>query len=73
MRQCAAPLNSLIAYSVRGKEVVGLDSENDYTSDVLLRLGFMWPITGTDYLNNFFKGIIELGYFDRRKERRDNV
>jgi amino acid adenylation domain-containing protein len=69
----AKNLNSLIAYNVRGRDVVGLDSENEYTSDVLLRLGFMWPITGTDYLNNFFKGIIELGYFDRRKERRDNV
>jgi amino acid adenylation domain-containing protein len=69
----AKNLSSLIAYGVRGKEITVLNSENEYTSEILLRCGFLWPITGTDYLNKFFKGIIDLGYFDRRKERRDNV
>jgi amino acid adenylation domain-containing protein len=60
----AKNLNSLIAYDVRGKEVIGLQSENKYTSEILLRCGFLWPITGTDYLDKFFDGISSLGYFD---------
>jgi thioester reductase-like protein len=61
----AKSLRPLIAYHVRGKEMASLRSENAYTSQALLRCGFLWPITGSDYLDNFFKGIAGLGYFDR--------
>jgi thioester reductase-like protein len=60
----AKDLRSLIAYNVRGKVMVNLKSENTFTSQALLRCGFMWPMTGSDYLEHFFKGVAGLGYFD---------
>ncbi|MDR0951797.1 MAG: amino acid adenylation domain-containing protein [Oscillospiraceae bacterium] len=60
----AKDLRSLIAYSVRGREIASLKSENNYTSQALLRYGFMWPITSLEYLDNFFKFVARLGYFD---------
>ncbi|MBQ4338597.1 MAG: amino acid adenylation domain-containing protein [Clostridia bacterium] len=60
----ARHLNSLIAYQEHGKRVVPIKSVNSYTSQVLLRLGFKWPITSADYLDRFFRGMNDLGFFD---------
>ena len=57
-------LNSLIAYQEYGKRVVPIKSVNGYTSQALLRQGFLWPITTPQYLKSFFDMISGLGFFD---------
>ncbi|MBQ8015549.1 MAG: amino acid adenylation domain-containing protein [Clostridia bacterium] len=68
--ETARHLNSLIAYQEHGKRVVPIKSVNSYTSQVLLRLNFKWPITSADYLNRFFRRMNELGFFDADGERK---
>lgn len=60
----ARHLNSLIAYQEHGKRVMPIKSVNSYTSQVLLRLNFKWPITSADYLDRFFRRMKDLGFFD---------
>lgn len=60
----AKQLNALIAYQEHGKRIVPIKSVNSYTSQVLLRLGFMWPITSEAYLKQFFVMMDSLGFFD---------
>ncbi|MBE5782599.1 MAG: amino acid adenylation domain-containing protein [Clostridiales bacterium] len=62
--QKAKHLNALIAYQEHGKRIVPIKSVNSYTSQVLLRLGFMWPITSEQYLSQFFVMMKGLGFFD---------
>lgn len=64
----AKHLNSLIAYQEHGKRIVPIKSVNSYTSQVLLRLGFQWPITSEEYLNKFFAMMNGLGFFDQESE-----
>ncbi len=63
-RNKAKHLNSLIAYQEHGKRVVPIKTANSYTSQILYRLGFKWPITSSEYLKNFFSNMIGLGFFD---------
>jgi len=60
----AKHLNALIAYQEHGKRIVPIKSVNRYTSQVLLRLGFLWPITSPAYLKQFFAMMEGLGFFD---------
>lgn len=60
----ARHLNSLIAYQEYGKRIVPIKSVNGYTSQVLMRLGIMWPITTKEYLDKFFMMMETLGFFD---------
>lgn len=64
----AKHLNALIAYQEHGKRIVPIKSVNSYTSQVLLRLGFMWPITSQAYLKQFFMMMEGLGFFDKDPE-----
>jgi len=61
-------LNSLIAYQEYGKRIIPIKSVNSYTSQVLLRLGFRWPITSEEYLNKFFTMMKDIGFFDQELE-----
>jgi len=61
-------LNSLIAYNEHGKRVMPIKSVNSYTSQVLLRQGFKWPITSDAYLDRFFVMMEGLGFFDHDSE-----
>ena len=65
----AKHLNALIAYQEHGKRIVPIKSVNRYTSQVLLRLGFMWPITSQAYLTQFFVMMDGLGFFDDSLEQ----
>ena len=60
----ARHLNSLIAYNEHGKRVAPIKSVNSYTSQVLLRQGFRWPVTSEAYLDRFFVMMEGLGFFD---------
>lgn len=66
-------LNSLIAYDSHGKRVVPVSTVNAYTSQALLRQGFYWPVTGDEYLSNFFEMVKGLGFFDVAETLREEV
>ncbi|MCR4589918.1 MAG: amino acid adenylation domain-containing protein [Lachnospiraceae bacterium] len=59
-------LQSISAYrslhNRNGMREVSVDSE--FTTQVLAREGFFWPVLGMGYLDNFINGLIGLGFFD---------
>ena len=62
----AKRLSSLIAYQdmAHGQKAVMIPTENQYTTQVLYRLGFRWSSTSWDYVDQMLKAINGLGYFD---------
>jgi thioester reductase-like protein len=58
-------LTSLIAYQnmARGKAASPVATKNDYTTQALLRLGWRWPETNSEYLHKFLDGLVGLGMF----------
>lgn len=40
-----------------------IESTNDYTTQVLYRLGFQWPPTSADYVHRFVDTIVGFDYF----------
>jgi thioester reductase-like protein len=61
----AESLTSLIAYQnmAQGKAAFPVAAKNDYTTQVLLRLGWRWPETDSEYLRKFLTGLMGLGFF----------
>lgn len=41
-----------------------VDSDNQFTADVLYRLGFTWPLVSNQYLNSAVMSLKTLGFFD---------
>ena len=62
----AKRLSSLIAYQdmAHGQKAVMIPTDNQYTSQVLYRLGFRWSSTSWDYVDQMLTAISGLGYFD---------
>ncbi len=57
-------LRPLMAYNMGGNHVTSwIESTNDYTTQVLYRLGFQWPPTAADYVHRFVDTIIGFDYF----------
>jgi hypothetical protein len=61
----AESLTSLIAYQnmAQGKAAFPVAAKNDYTTQALLRLGWRWPETDSEYLRKFLGGLTGLGFF----------
>ncbi len=59
-------LTNLVAYQnmAKGKKVLPVSVENNYTTQALLRQNWRWPETGGDYMRRFLKDLIGMGYFD---------
>jgi amino acid adenylation domain-containing protein/thioester reductase-like protein len=59
-------LSSLIAYEdmAHGQKAVMIPSDNQYTTQVLYRLGFHWSSTSWDYVDQMLKAIAGFGYFE---------
>jgi thioester reductase-like protein len=59
-------VSSLMAYNqgTEGDKVVELGSTCELTTQALLRKGFEWPITSSDYLQKFIDTLIGFGYFE---------
>ena len=58
-------LRPLMAYKMSGsRQVRFIESTNDYTTQVLYRLGFQWPTTAADYVHRFVDTIVGFGFFD---------
>ena len=62
----APALSSMIAYQNigHGRKVVALARENGYTSQVLYRLGYQWPLISREYMERFIIALRDLGFFD---------
>lgn len=62
----AGELAPLIAYSnmAGNRHSCSLESCNGYTTQILYRMNFVWPVTGGDYLDRFIEALAGLGFFD---------
>lgn len=61
----AAVLSSMIAYENmgHGKKTVSIARTNDYTMQVLYRMGYQWPTTSKEYVGRFVEAMEGLGFF----------
>ena len=59
-------LTGFLAYQdmAHGKQASEVPYRNEYTSQVLYRLGFKWSPTSWDYVDQFLVAISKLGYFN---------
>ena len=62
----AKKLSSLLAYQdmAHGQKAVFINPDNQYTSQVLYRLGFHWSSTSWDYVDQMLVTIAGFGYFE---------
>ena len=62
----ASQLTTMLAYqgSANSKPTYIVESNNRYTSQVLLRLGFRWTEPDSLYVNRMLTAISQLGFFD---------
>ena len=62
----AKRLASLLAYQdmAHGQKVFEIPSENQYTTQVLYRLGFRWSTTSWDYVDRMLTAIAGFGFFE---------
>ena len=64
-------LRPLMAYDMgTGHKTRWIESTNDYTTQVLYRLGFQWPPTAADYVHRFVNNIKSFYHFTIPRARR---
>ena len=57
-------LRPLMAYNLSNThQMRWIEADNDYTTQVLYRYGFQWPITARSYVHRFVDTIIGFDYF----------
>ena len=57
-------LRPLMAYDMSGSHKTRwIESSNEYTTQVLYRMGFQWPPTAADYVHRFVDTIVGFDYF----------
>ena len=58
-------VSGLIAYTSRSdSKIYAIDYDNSFTTEVLYRLGYKWPITDDQYLENAIGALDKLNFFD---------
>ena len=58
-------LRPLMAYDMGvGHKTRWIEADNEYTTQVLYRLGFQWPPTAADYVHRFVDTIVGFDYFN---------
>ena len=58
-------LRPLMAYDMgTGHQTRWIESTNEYTTQVLYRLGFQWPVTAKGYVHRFVDTIVGFDYFN---------
>ena len=64
--QKAKQMSSLLAYQdmAHGKKTTDVKRDNDYTTQVLYRLGFAWSPTSWDYVERMLTAIGGFGFFE---------
>ena len=62
----AKQMASLLAYQdmAHGQKSAMVDRQNNYTSEVLHRLGFYWSTTSQDYIERMLTAIAGFGFFE---------
>jgi hypothetical protein len=62
----ASLLTTLLAYqgASNGRQTRIVERTNEYTAQVLLRLGFRWTEPDSAYVNRMLTAISQLGFFD---------
>jgi len=62
----ASLLTTMVAYQgmAHGKPAQIVERNNEYTAQVLLRLGFRWTEPDNAYFNRMLTAISQLGFFD---------
>ena len=57
-------LRPLMAYDLSSThQMRWIEADNEYTTQVLYRYGFQWPITARSYVHRFVDTIIGFDYF----------
>lgn len=62
-----AKLNGLAAYDIKDAHTV--ETDNLFTTNILYRIGFSWPLIDDAYLDRSIESIMTLDYFDVEDER----
>jgi hypothetical protein len=64
--QKAGQMSSLLAYQdmAHGQKTTDVARDNDYTTQVLYRLGFAWSPTSWDYVERMLTAIGGFGFFE---------
>ena len=58
-------LRPLMAYNLSSThQMRWIETENNYTTQVLYRYGFQWPATARDYVHRFVDTIVGFDYFN---------
>lgn len=58
-------VSGLIAYASRDEDqIYTVGYKNQFTTEVLYRLGYKWPITDDNYLENAIDALDKLGFFE---------
>ena len=67
--QMAKQLSSILAYQdmAHGQQAEEVGRSNDYTSQILHRLGFYWSTTSWDYDMRMLSAIAGFGFFEEKK------
>ena len=55
-------LNGLAAYDIQDAHTV--DTDNRFTTNILYRIGFSWPLVDDAYLDRAINSVLTLDYFD---------
>ncbi len=64
----AAILQSVVAYRGKKGETIGMFTPSfAFTTAILTRLGFHWPVISKDYVERFAKALDTLGFFENRR------
>ena len=63
--QKAKQMAALLAYKdvAHGQKTSDVKRDNNYTTQVLYRLGFQWPPTAAAYVHRFVDTIVGFGFF----------
>ena len=62
-------LNGLAAYDIQDAHAV--DTDNLFTTNILYRIGFSWPLVDDAYLDRAINSILTLDYFDLDLQEED--
>ncbi len=60
----AQTLSCLLAYATTGSQTILVGADNQYTLQVLHRLGYSWPYTSWDYISRSLLALKGLGFFE---------
>ncbi len=62
-------IGGLLAYkdAKTGTELEVIGTNNDFTTKILMRLGFRWPKVEKDYVKKSIENLINMGFFDEKR------